>query len=82
MEIDGRVALVTGGASGLGEATVRHLHRGGAHGPTFDGGCVPSMAPATTFAQLRTAAVRSRPPHASAVRSLTATAGLSSAEVV
>ena len=31
MDIDGNVALVTGGASGLGEATARHLHRLGAH---------------------------------------------------
>ncbi len=30
MELDGAVALVTGGASGLGEATVRRLHAGGA----------------------------------------------------
>jgi 3-hydroxyacyl-CoA dehydrogenase / 3-hydroxy-2-methylbutyryl-CoA dehydrogenase len=31
MRIDGSAALVAGGASGLGEATVRHLHRAGAH---------------------------------------------------
>ena len=31
MRIDGSSALVAGGASGLGEATVRHLHAGGAH---------------------------------------------------
>ena len=31
MRIDGSAALVAGGASGLGEATVRHLHVGGAH---------------------------------------------------
>lgn len=30
MKVEGTVALVTGGASGLGEATVRALHRGGA----------------------------------------------------
>jgi NAD(P)-dependent dehydrogenase (short-subunit alcohol dehydrogenase family) len=30
MELDNAVALVTGGASGLGEATVRRLHAGGA----------------------------------------------------
>jgi 3-hydroxyacyl-CoA dehydrogenase / 3-hydroxy-2-methylbutyryl-CoA dehydrogenase len=30
MKIDGSSALVTGGASGLGEATVRHLHGAGA----------------------------------------------------
>jgi 3-hydroxyacyl-CoA dehydrogenase / 3-hydroxy-2-methylbutyryl-CoA dehydrogenase len=30
MQIDGSSALVTGGASGLGEATVRRLHAGGA----------------------------------------------------
>jgi NAD(P)-dependent dehydrogenase (short-subunit alcohol dehydrogenase family) len=30
MRIEGQTALVTGGASGLGEATVRHLHAGGA----------------------------------------------------
>ena len=28
---DGRVAIVTGGASGIGEATVRRLHAGGAN---------------------------------------------------
>ncbi|HTP22709.1 MAG TPA: SDR family NAD(P)-dependent oxidoreductase [Solirubrobacteraceae bacterium] len=31
MQIDGNGALVVGGASGLGEATVRRLHAGGAH---------------------------------------------------
>jgi len=31
MRIDGSAALVAGGASGLGEATVRHLHLAGAH---------------------------------------------------
>jgi 3-hydroxyacyl-CoA dehydrogenase / 3-hydroxy-2-methylbutyryl-CoA dehydrogenase len=31
MRIEGSAALVAGGASGLGEATVRHLHRAGAH---------------------------------------------------
>jgi 3-hydroxyacyl-CoA dehydrogenase / 3-hydroxy-2-methylbutyryl-CoA dehydrogenase len=31
MRIDGSAALVAGGASGLGEATVRHLHDAGAH---------------------------------------------------
>ncbi|HEX3688385.1 MAG TPA: SDR family NAD(P)-dependent oxidoreductase [Solirubrobacteraceae bacterium] len=31
MKIDGSVALVAGGASGLGEATVRHLYGAGAH---------------------------------------------------
>jgi NAD(P)-dependent dehydrogenase (short-subunit alcohol dehydrogenase family) len=31
MRIDGSSALVAGGASGLGEATVRHLHGEGAH---------------------------------------------------
>ncbi|MFZ1993231.1 MAG: SDR family NAD(P)-dependent oxidoreductase [Solirubrobacteraceae bacterium] len=31
MKIDGSGALVAGGASGLGEATVRHLHGAGAH---------------------------------------------------
>ncbi len=31
MRIDGSAALVAGGASGLGEATVRHLHGAGAH---------------------------------------------------
>ncbi|HTU97873.1 MAG TPA: SDR family NAD(P)-dependent oxidoreductase [Solirubrobacteraceae bacterium] len=31
MKIDGSAALVAGGASGLGEATVRHLHAAGAH---------------------------------------------------
>src|SRR4051794_23722936 len=31
MELTGRVALVTGGASGLGRATARRLSAGGAH---------------------------------------------------
>ena len=31
MKIDGSAALVAGGASGLGEATARHLHGAGAH---------------------------------------------------
>ena len=52
------------------------------HGPTFEGAFAADSAPAVTFEQLRTAAVTSRPPHASAVRSVTAIAGLSSADVV
>lgn len=36
MELEGNVALVTGGASGLGEATARHLHGRGAHVVIFD----------------------------------------------
>lgn len=36
MEIAGNVALVTGGASGLGEATARHLHSLGASVLVFD----------------------------------------------
>ena len=36
MDIAGNVALITGGASGLGEATARHLHRRGAHVVVFD----------------------------------------------
>ena len=36
MDIAGNVALITGGASGLGEATARHLHAAGAHVVLFD----------------------------------------------
>ena len=36
MEIEGNVAIVTGGASGLGEATARHLHAKGATVVIFD----------------------------------------------
>jgi len=36
MELNGAVALVTGGASGLGEATVRRLHAAGAGVVIFD----------------------------------------------
>jgi NAD(P)-dependent dehydrogenase (short-subunit alcohol dehydrogenase family) len=36
MQLEGNVALVTGGASGLGEATVRHLHAAGAQVVLFD----------------------------------------------
>jgi NAD(P)-dependent dehydrogenase (short-subunit alcohol dehydrogenase family) len=36
MQIEGNVALVTGGASGLGEATARHLHALGASVVIFD----------------------------------------------
>ena len=36
MEINGKVAVVTGGASGLGEATVRRYHRLGAKVAIFD----------------------------------------------
>jgi NAD(P)-dependent dehydrogenase (short-subunit alcohol dehydrogenase family) len=36
MDIEGNVALVTGGASGLGEATARHLHALGASVLVFD----------------------------------------------
>ena len=36
MRIAGNVALVTGGASGLGEATARFLHAAGAHVVLFD----------------------------------------------
>ena len=36
MQIDGNAAIVTGGASGLGEATVRHLSARGAAVVIFD----------------------------------------------
>lgn len=36
MKIEGNVAIVTGGASGLGEATARHLHAKGASVVLFD----------------------------------------------
>ena len=36
MQIEGNVALVTGGASGLGEATARHFHAKGASVLIFD----------------------------------------------
>jgi NAD(P)-dependent dehydrogenase (short-subunit alcohol dehydrogenase family) len=36
MRVEGNVAVVTGGASGLGEATVRHLHQRGATVVIFD----------------------------------------------
>jgi NAD(P)-dependent dehydrogenase (short-subunit alcohol dehydrogenase family) len=36
MQIEGNVAIVTGGASGLGEATARHLHARGATVVLFD----------------------------------------------
>lgn len=36
MQLEGNVALVTGGASGLGEATVRRLHGKGCHVVVFD----------------------------------------------
>jgi NAD(P)-dependent dehydrogenase (short-subunit alcohol dehydrogenase family) len=36
MQIDGNIALVTGAGSGLGEATARHLHAGGAQVVLFD----------------------------------------------
>lgn len=36
MQIEGNVAIVTGGASGLGEATARHLHARGATVVIFD----------------------------------------------
>jgi NAD(P)-dependent dehydrogenase (short-subunit alcohol dehydrogenase family) len=36
MKIEGNIALVTGGGSGLGEATARHLHGLGAHVVLFD----------------------------------------------
>jgi NAD(P)-dependent dehydrogenase (short-subunit alcohol dehydrogenase family) len=36
MDIAGNVALITGGASGLGEATARHLHAASAHVVLFD----------------------------------------------
>jgi NAD(P)-dependent dehydrogenase (short-subunit alcohol dehydrogenase family) len=36
LQLEGNVALVTGGASGLGEATVRHLHAEGARVVLFD----------------------------------------------
>src|SRR4051812_11502506 len=36
MDVEGNVALITGGASGLGEATARHLHAAGALVLIFD----------------------------------------------
>src|SRR3954471_3273905 len=36
MQVEGNVALITGGASGLGEATARHLHAAGARVLIFD----------------------------------------------
>ena len=36
MQIEGNVAIITGGASGLGEATARHLHSRGAGVVIFD----------------------------------------------
>src|SRR5688500_16270452 len=36
MQLEGNVALVTGGASGLGEATARWLHGKGCHVVVFD----------------------------------------------
>ena len=36
MQIADNVALITGGASGLGEATARHLHAAGARVLIFD----------------------------------------------
>src|SRR5687768_8150254 len=36
MQLEGNAALVTGGASGLGEATARHLHQRGARVLIFD----------------------------------------------
>ncbi|CAH1000339.1 putative oxidoreductase [Neolewinella maritima] len=36
MKISGKTALITGGASGLGEATVRHFHQLGARVAIFD----------------------------------------------
>ena len=36
MDIKGKVAIVTGGASGLGEATVRRYHGAGAKVAIFD----------------------------------------------
>ena len=36
MEISGNVAIITGGASGLGEASLRALHKAGATVVIFD----------------------------------------------
>jgi NAD(P)-dependent dehydrogenase (short-subunit alcohol dehydrogenase family) len=36
MQLEGNVAIITGGASGLGEATTRHLHARGAKVVVFD----------------------------------------------
>ena len=54
----------------------------GSHRPIASGRGTPSVCTTRRSSQLRTAAVTSRPPHASAVASVTASAGLSSAEVV
>jgi hypothetical protein len=47
-----------------------------------DGGRAPETVPIDSLAQLRAAAVTSRPPQLSAVALVTAIAGLSSADVV
>lgn len=54
MDINGRVALVTGGASGLGLATVRRLHADGAKVVIVD---LPTSAGADIAAELGDAAV-------------------------
>jgi NAD(P)-dependent dehydrogenase (short-subunit alcohol dehydrogenase family) len=44
MRLDGKTALVTGGASGLGRATAEELHRGGANVVIVDLGSSPGEA--------------------------------------
>lgn len=49
MELEGAVALVTGGASGLGEATARRLHAGGAGVLVADKDCERGTAVAASL---------------------------------
>lgn len=49
MDVNGSAALVTGGASGLGLATIKRLHRAGAHVVVLD---LPNSAGAEVIAEL------------------------------
>ena len=79
MDLNGTSAIVTGGASGLGEATVRRLHAGGARVTIFDRDLAKAEAVVASLGQRARAAggdVTSEPDTINAIEIATADAPL------